>query len=244
VRQACLESTSTSHSPPAVTVRCVRVCGVPWLPTHADAAAGERRQGPRLRRARFGRFMLVVCRVVARRGLPCSAMPCRALSCRAVPCRAMPCRALSSPATAAVPEALGIVPGTVFVLCVLVLEAVGIGGDSSALATITFMLLLGPSLLQSGSSQPPSSLSLGVAVCVAVLPPTEIPTANTVPCTGFIDDVLGLRWRHKMLLPCIASLPLALACVSRSPFIDQWDAPALHRVPAPRPSVRLSLPFY
>lgn len=28
---------------------------------------------------------------------------------------------------------------------------------------------------------------------------------------GFADDVLNLRWRHKMLLPTIASLPLLMA---------------------------------
>ena len=27
---------------------------------------------------------------------------------------------------------------------------------------------------------------------------------------GFADDVLDLRWRHKLLLPTIASLPLLM----------------------------------
>lgn len=27
---------------------------------------------------------------------------------------------------------------------------------------------------------------------------------------GFADDVLNLRWRHKLLLPTIASLPLLM----------------------------------
>jgi UDP-N-acetylglucosamine--dolichyl-phosphate N-acetylglucosaminephosphotransferase len=25
---------------------------------------------------------------------------------------------------------------------------------------------------------------------------------------GFADDVFDIRWRHKLLLPCIASIPL------------------------------------
>ena len=28
---------------------------------------------------------------------------------------------------------------------------------------------------------------------------------------GFIDDVLELRWRYKLIIPCIATLPLAQA---------------------------------
>ena len=28
---------------------------------------------------------------------------------------------------------------------------------------------------------------------------------------GFIDDVIDLRWRHKIILPTIASLPLLVA---------------------------------
>ncbi len=30
---------------------------------------------------------------------------------------------------------------------------------------------------------------------------------------GFADDVLDLRWRHKLLLPTIASLPLLMVYV-------------------------------
>jgi len=28
---------------------------------------------------------------------------------------------------------------------------------------------------------------------------------------GFVDDVLELRWRYKLIIPCIATLPLAQA---------------------------------
>lgn len=30
---------------------------------------------------------------------------------------------------------------------------------------------------------------------------------------GFADDVLNLRWRHKLLLPTIASLPLLMTYI-------------------------------
>ena len=28
---------------------------------------------------------------------------------------------------------------------------------------------------------------------------------------GFVDDVLELRWRYKLIIPCIATLPLVQA---------------------------------
>lgn len=28
---------------------------------------------------------------------------------------------------------------------------------------------------------------------------------------GFVDDVIELRWRYKLIIPCIATLPLAQA---------------------------------
>lgn len=67
-----------------------------------------------------------------------------------------------------VPEALGIVPGTIYIMILCLLHI----GDpeplyTAALASVTFMILL-----------------------------------------GFADDVLDLKWRYKMVLPLIASLPL------------------------------------
>jgi UDP-N-acetylglucosamine--dolichyl-phosphate N-acetylglucosaminephosphotransferase len=32
---------------------------------------------------------------------------------------------------------------------------------------------------------------------------------------GFADDVLDLRWRHKLVLPTLASLPLLVVYVVR-----------------------------
>ncbi|VDK30225.1 unnamed protein product [Gongylonema pulchrum] len=40
-------------------------------------------------------------------------------------------------------------------------------------------------------------LSALTAICSAIL-------------LGFADDVLDLRWRHKLLLPTLSSLPLLL----------------------------------
>ena len=37
-----------------------------------------------------------------------------------------------------------------------------------------------------------------LAICLVVL-------------LGFVDDVIDLRWRHKIILPTIASLPLLVA---------------------------------
>jgi UDP-N-acetylglucosamine--dolichyl-phosphate N-acetylglucosaminephosphotransferase len=76
-----------------------------------------------------------------------------------------------------VAESLGIVPGTVYLVCITLLGC-GYGASSpeqlasynAALASITFMLFL-----------------------------------------GFADDVLDLRWRYKLILPFVASLPL-LCC--------------------------------
>ena len=33
---------------------------------------------------------------------------------------------------------------------------------------------------------------------------------------GFVDDVLELRWRYKLIIPCIATLPLAQAYWSQN----------------------------
>ena len=33
---------------------------------------------------------------------------------------------------------------------------------------------------------------------------------------GFVDDVLELRWRYKLIIPCIATLPLVQAYWSQN----------------------------
>jgi UDP-N-acetylglucosamine--dolichyl-phosphate N-acetylglucosaminephosphotransferase len=72
-----------------------------------------------------------------------------------------------------VPEALGIVPGLVFLICTITSQLLFANSDSekvifnSALFSICFMIFL-----------------------------------------GFTDDVLDLKWRYKLILPTLASLPL------------------------------------
>lgn len=73
-----------------------------------------------------------------------------------------------------VPESLGLIPATTYVLVLCILQAIPyapLNGVSNlytaAMASVTFMILL-----------------------------------------GFADDVLDLRWRYKLVLPLVASLPL------------------------------------
>jgi len=72
-----------------------------------------------------------------------------------------------------VPEALGIVAGTVYLVCTILSQLVFARNDkqlvvyNSGLFSICFMIFL-----------------------------------------GFMDDTLDLKWRYKLLLPTIASLPL------------------------------------
>lgn len=75
-----------------------------------------------------------------------------------------------------VPEALGIVCGTVFLMCAIISQLIYSSGPddmviyNSALFSICFMIFL-----------------------------------------GFTDDTLDLKWRYKLILPTIASLPLLSA---------------------------------
>ncbi len=75
-----------------------------------------------------------------------------------------------------VPEALGIVCGTVFLICAIISQLIYSNGPedmviyNSALFSICFMIFL-----------------------------------------GFTDDTLDLKWRYKLVLPTIASLPLLSA---------------------------------
>ncbi len=74
-----------------------------------------------------------------------------------------------------VPETMGIVPGVVYILCMIFLQLflckdTGLLAEwNAALVAITFTVML-----------------------------------------GFLDDVLDLRWRYKLVLPVFASLPIVL----------------------------------
>jgi UDP-N-acetylglucosamine--dolichyl-phosphate N-acetylglucosaminephosphotransferase len=83
---------------------------------------------------------------------------------------------LADPERKEVPESLGIVPATVFLVISIVSQSIFSFEDkrklemSSGLLSICFMIFL-----------------------------------------GFADDVLDLRWRYKLVLPTIASIPLLVA---------------------------------
>lgn len=75
-----------------------------------------------------------------------------------------------------VPEALGVVAGTVYLICTILSQFFFIDGadhltiSNSALFSVCFMIFL-----------------------------------------GFVDDTVDLKWRFKLILPTIASLPLLVA---------------------------------
>lgn len=82
-----------------------------------------------------------------------------------------------------IPEPLGLVPATVYIMILCVLHLVAFhNGDArlytAAMACVTFMTLL-----------------------------------------GFADDVLDLKWRYKLVLPLIASLPLLVNYTGKTTVI-------------------------
>lgn len=74
------------------------------------------------------------------------------------------------------PEALGIVPATIYIL----------------------MLMMSQAFLAQSQEELTQYNAVTLSVCFMTL-------------LGFADDVLNLRWRYKLLLPSIASLPLLMA---------------------------------
>eukprot|EP01038_Epipyxis_sp_PR26KG_P012279 gene12279-16468_t len=85
-----------------------------------------------------------------------------------------------------VPEALGIVPGIVYLVCTI----------CSSLIYAT------PRILHKTEALPTSTLELTIifhstlfSICFMIF-------------LGFMDDTLDLKWRYKLILPTIASLPL------------------------------------
>ncbi|XP_026812799.1 UDP-N-acetylglucosamine--dolichyl-phosphate N-acetylglucosaminephosphotransferase [Rhopalosiphum maidis] len=83
-----------------------------------------------------------------------------------------------------IPEAFGVVTGCTFLITIFLL----------------IPLIFGRQMLQNDTTLFPHSefvemLAALLSICCMLL-------------LGFADDVLNLRWRHKLLLPTIASLPL------------------------------------
>ena len=55
--------------------------------------------------------------------------------------------------------------------------------------------------LTNGTPHPHDELALFLAGCMSIM---------CMVLLGFADDVLNLRWRHKLLLPALASIPILM----------------------------------
>lgn len=93
-----------------------------------------------------------------------------------------------------VPESLGLVPGIVYIICVCLLQVFlshesfgggAVGTDSTTTTTRVFSL------------QTNMNAALFSSCFMLFL--------------GFVDDVLELRWRYKLILPTLATLPMLAA---------------------------------
>lgn len=110
-----------------------------------------------------------------------------------------------------VPEAAGLAPGLVFLLCVVAIQQLHFHDAGAALARWGAPLFgggaaaaaaVGP--LAAGQRQPlPDSWLVDYNAALA--------TIGFMLLLGFVDDVLDVRWRVKLLLPAFASLPLLVA---------------------------------
>jgi len=80
-----------------------------------------------------------------------------------------------------IPESLGIVPGTIYLICIILLQ-----------------LLYGTPALKSMQSMLVEYNAALHSICFMLF-------------LGFADDVMDLRWRYKLVLPSIATLPLLVA---------------------------------
>lgn len=96
-----------------------------------------------------------------------------------------------------IPEATGVISGCVFLMVTFVMIPVA----------FRHHLLLksagsGPGPASSGASNPDFPHEQFVQLLSALL------SISCMLLLGFTDDVLDLKWRHKLLLPTLASLPL------------------------------------
>jgi UDP-N-acetylglucosamine--dolichyl-phosphate N-acetylglucosaminephosphotransferase len=111
------------------------------------------------------------------------------------------------------PEALGIVPGAVFLVC-LILCLVGFNSNYTTSTTGTSSLLL-----PDDPHHPHHPITANLQNMYKIL---EINTSLLAICfmlfLGFTDDVLDWPWRYKLILPTIASLPI-ITCYTGSTII-------------------------
>ena len=86
----------------------------------------------------------------------------------------------------AVPEATGVITGCIFLMATFIMIPLTFSGDLAAGSTDDF---------------PHAEFVQLVSALLSI---------SCMLMLGFADDVLDLRWRHKLLLPTMASLPLLL----------------------------------
>eukprot|EP01088_Endostelium_zonatum_P013191 TRINITY_DN27603_c0_g1_i1.p1 TRINITY_DN27603_c0_g1~~TRINITY_DN27603_c0_g1_i1.p1 ORF type:complete len:462 (-),score=64.85 TRINITY_DN27603_c0_g1_i1:46-1431(-) len=127
-------------------------------------------------------------------------------------------RDLNKVAKNPVPESLGVIASAVFLICMFLFLPIPFYSSLSQIPFSPFS----PFHSSSNSSSSPSSLSSyqhhpNLPHLFSQFPHfrlTEFISALLSICCmiflGLADDVLNLRWRHKLLLPTLASLPLLL----------------------------------
>lgn len=97
-----------------------------------------------------------------------------------------------------IPEAAGLAPGCVFLLCIIVQQLLHYY-DLRSLAA----------WMRSGFSEPLAPEALPDAWLVDYN--AALATIGFMLFLGFVDDVLDVRWRVKLVLPLFAALPLLVA---------------------------------
>jgi len=103
-----------------------------------------------------------------------------------------------------VPEALGVISGAVFLCAMFVFIPIPFYQD---LKSAIFHSKVNSSTVPPSGSDLPTLYSRLVEFLAAL---------TSICCMiflGFADDVLDLRWRHKLLLPTVASLPLLMVYI-------------------------------
>lgn len=98
-----------------------------------------------------------------------------------------------------IPESAGLAPGAAFLVCVIVLQQLHYHNASYIISHPIRFLVDRPLL-------PRESIDDWLVVYNAALA-----TVGFMLFLGFVDDVLDVPWRVKLLLPTIASLPLLVA---------------------------------
>lgn len=102
------------------------------------------------------------------------------------------------------PEALGIVPGTIFLIC-LTICLVGYAASHPSKVCYIFPLIIDKNLFLI-YTQILAFLTLQLLDCNSALL-----SISFMLFLGFTDDVLDWPWRYKLFLPTVASLPLLCA---------------------------------